>query len=143
MDRLELRQHEERLLNGLVEFYYSGGYKTDAYRDSETGGIYEHKLATKLGYELVDGRPPPEFVEAALILESQGFVRRLVRKPDFPVMGIWPTPNGLDRHEYLQRSFMGKPAHHISSNWQTMLVSFVTALVTMLLGALVKVYVGG
>ena len=143
MDRRELRKHEEQLLNGLVEFYYSGGYKADAYRDSETGGIYEHKLATKLGYELVGGRPPPEFIEAALILESQGFVRRLVRKPDFPVMGIWPTPSGLDHHEYLHKSFIGKLGHHISKNWQTMLISFVTALVTMLLGALVKACVGG
>jgi hypothetical protein len=137
LDRKSLRSHERKILDGLVDFYYEAGYKADAYRDPETGGIYEHKLATRVGYELEGNFPPPEFLEAALILESQGFVRRVIRKPDFPVMGIWPTPSGLDHHEYLHKSALGKIGHHVAKNWPSILVSFVTTIVVLVLKELI------
>ena len=56
------RKHEEKILRGLVVFYYEAGYKSDAYRDDETGGIYEHKLANRLGYALTGkDRSPPDY----------------------------------------------------------------------------------
>lgn len=96
MEFNELDTHVQKILKGLVEFYLEHGYKDEAYNDPERGGIYEHKLANRLGYQLTPGDyPPPEFMAAAQILEAKGFVKRMKRNDDFPILGIWPTPSGV------------------------------------------------
>jgi hypothetical protein len=140
LTRKELRRLEERVLNALVDFFYESGYTSEAYRDPETGGIYEHKLAAKMGYELVNSRPPHELIIAASVLEAEGYVRRIVRRDDFPVMGIWPTPKGLDRHEYLKGGPIGRLLSHLRSNWPTIAVSFATTVVTLILSEAAKRY---
>ncbi len=104
-NRKALQEHERRVLCGLVAFYYESGYTSESYRDDVNGGIYEHKLASQLGYSLAPGdRSPPEFIEACKALETQGYVRRMKRKADFPEMGIWPTLAGLNHAENLNDS---------------------------------------
>ena len=132
MNRKSLRQHEDKILLGLVDFYYEVGYTQDAYCDPNTGGIYEHKLANRLGYKLVNSKPPHEFIEAAKILESRGFVRRNFRKQDFDVMGIWTTPAGLDRAEYLEMPKYRKAIYQLKDNWVQITVSAIVALITTL-----------
>ena len=76
----------------------------------DNGGVYEHKLATMMGYpnELRSERggtnpyPSPMFIEAAKILEDRGYARRLVRQKDYPIMGLQHTRTGLERAEYLK-----------------------------------------
>jgi len=91
--------HEKKILYGLVSFYVEGGYKSPELMDPETGGIYENKLANRLGYPLQDNQPPAEFIAAAKILKEQGYVRRLRRNTEIETMGIWPTPKGLEEVE--------------------------------------------
>lgn len=132
LNRKTLRQHEEKIRQGLVDFYYEAGHASEAYRDEDTGGIYEHKLAQRLGYSLVSGdRSPPEFIEACRALEAQGLVRRIKRKPDFPEPGIWPTLAGLDRAEYLKASPLTKLWLELAKRWPEILVSAVTAILTL------------
>jgi hypothetical protein len=59
LDRRLLREHEERILRGLASFYYEAGHTSEAYRDDDTGGVYEHKLAHRLGYKLAPGDRSP------------------------------------------------------------------------------------
>lgn len=75
------------------------------------GGIYEHRLASMMGcpnemrpnrLEGEDGYPSPTFIEAAKTLEDQGYVKRLVRKEGYPIMGLQHTRKGLERAEYLK-----------------------------------------
>ena len=141
LDRRTLRKHEENILRGLAAFYYEAGYKSDAYRDDETGGIYEHKLANRLGYELIGkDRSPPDFVEACRALEAQGLVRRTRRKEDFPEMGIWPTISGLDRAEYLEASVLKKAGIQLGRRWPEILVSAVTTIVTLAIAWLLGLF---
>ena len=103
MDYRELEADRNKILLGLVNFYFEQGYKSSAYMDSETGGIYEHKLANMLGYRLTqDDQPPPEFVAATKMLEEQGCVRRIRRNPNVATMGVWPTSKGLQEIENLR-----------------------------------------
>ena len=96
MTQYDLNLHEKKILNGLVQFYLNGGYKSDEYNDPEHGGLYEHKLAKTLGYiNDKDGNPPKEFEIAAKVLEEKGFVKRMKRKEDFHILGIWPTTSGI------------------------------------------------
>ena len=108
MNRNELRRLENLLLAELVKFYESG--YCSAGLDPDRGGIYEHKLAARMGFKLVQpgDRTPPELLAAADALASRGYVTRRRRRDDFPELGIWPTPAGLDRAEYLQRSIGGR-----------------------------------
>jgi len=101
MDSKGLDGHEKKILYGLVSFYVEGGYKSPELMDPETGGIYENKLANRLGYPLQDNQPPAEFIAAAKILKEQGYVRRLRRNTEIETMGIWPTPKGLEEVECL------------------------------------------
>jgi hypothetical protein len=100
LDPTILRKHQRKILCGLVDFYFREGYTQDAYRDPETGGVYEHKLATMLGYELRPEGSPPLFLEACRLLEEQGFVVRRTRKADVAEKGIWPTLKGLEQAEF-------------------------------------------
>jgi hypothetical protein len=131
LDRRVLREHEERILQGLASFYYQGGHTSEAYRDDDTGGVYEHKLAHRLGYKLAGDRSPAEFIEACRALESQGFVRRTKRSPDFPEMGIWPTLAGLDRAEYLEAPAIKKAWRQLAKRWPEILVAITTTVVTL------------
>jgi len=141
LDRKVLRHHEDKILRGLVSFYYGPGHTSEAYRDEETGGIYEHKLADRLGYKLAVGdRSPPEFIEACRALEAQGYVRRTRRKPDFPEMGIWPTVSGLDRAEYLEAAVVTKAWMQLSKRWPEILVSAVTTIVTLTIAWLLGLF---
>lgn len=89
LSRKRLREHEDCILKGLADFYYEGGFASEDYRDESTGGVYEHKLANRLGFKLTqDDRSPPEFLEACRVLELNGFVRRLRRSAGFPELGI-------------------------------------------------------
>jgi hypothetical protein len=106
MDYEELEADRNKILLGLVKFYYESGYKSSAYMDPETGGIYEHKLANILGYRLIqDDQPPPEFVAATKLLEEQGCVRRMRRNPNVAMMGVWPTSKGLEEIEKLRAPY--------------------------------------
>ncbi|PKO02221.1 MAG: hypothetical protein CVU43_08885 [Chloroflexi bacterium HGW-Chloroflexi-5] len=95
-ESIKLTEHENRILIGLVDFYHDYGYQSKEYNDSETGGIYEHKFATRVGYQLQeDGFPPVDFQIAVQTLEERGLVNRFVRNKDFPIKGIWPTAKGF------------------------------------------------
>jgi hypothetical protein len=131
LNRKDLKKHEDRVLNGLIEFYYNEGYKSDQYRDPKTGGIYEKKLAKYLNYSLDNDQAPAEFIEAAVMLESQGFVRRQARLPENPIMGIWPTPKGLDHHDFIQKPWYKKVVIKGAQKWDTILVSILTTLITI------------
>ena len=87
---------ETRLLIELVEFHDQQGAQSDSYLDEETGGIYEHKLASLMGMELENGTPPIVFLEAAAHLERKRLVRRNLRRPDYPIKGIRPTDKGIN-----------------------------------------------
>lgn len=132
MDRVSTRHHANRILNGLVKLYYEKINAYEKYHDPENGGMYEHKLARRLNYELVEGRPPVEFLEGARMLEGEGYVRRNYRREDFDIMGIWPTQKGLDRHEYMNKAPIGKLCHHLVKQWPAITVSVVTAVLTTL-----------
>jgi hypothetical protein len=132
MNRQETRRHARRILDGLVDLYYQGIVAYEDYHDEQIGGMYEHKLASNLGYDTSSGYPPTEFLEGARLLEGEGFVRRNYRKKDFKIKGIWPTQAGLNYHDYVNSSPFGKLIHHIKNNWPTIAVSIVTAVVTTL-----------
>jgi hypothetical protein len=106
MDYRELEVDRNKILLGLVNYHLKHGYKYPEYMDSETGGIYEHKLASMLGYRLTeDNKPPPEFVAATKMLEEQGCVRRIRRNPNFEIMGVYPTSKGLEEIEKLRAPY--------------------------------------
>ncbi len=84
-----------RLLAELVDYHLQHGIRSDNYLDEETGGIYEHKLANRMGIEVNNASLPVEFLDAAADLERKGLVRRNRRRPDFPVQGIRPTEEGI------------------------------------------------
>lgn len=131
LNRKLLRALEDKILRGLVKFYYESGHKAADYRDPETGGVYEHKLASKLGFEF-DGDSPPAFIEACRALEAQGLVRRNKRRQDFAEYGIWPTLQGLDRAEYLEASVVGKLGKQFAKRWPEIAVSVLTTIATLL-----------
>jgi hypothetical protein len=115
MDYRELEADRNKILLGLVKFYYESGYTSSAYMDPETGGIYEHKLANILGYRLTqDNQPPPEFVAATKLLEEQGCVRRMRRNPNITTMGVWPTSKGLEEIENLRAPYAPRVSNNSS-----------------------------
>lgn len=130
LNRKRLRALEDQILRGLVSFYYDSGHKSADYRNPETGGVYEHKLAGKLGFQL-DGGSPPEFIEACRALEAQGLVRRNKRTAEVPEYGIWPTLSGLDRAEYLEASVVGKLGKQLAKRWPEIAVSVFTTVATL------------
>jgi hypothetical protein len=100
MDNKTLRQNEKKIQIGLVDFFFAEGYKIDAYVDPYTGGIYENKLENKLGLQISDKSPSPDFLLACQNLEELGYVRRIQRNPNIKLMGIWPTRLGINQYEY-------------------------------------------
>jgi len=130
MDRKTLLRHERKILLGLTDFFLESGFKEVAYHDIETGGIYENKLAIRLGYELQENSPPGEFLAAARNLQEAGYVWRARRQPDYPILGIWPTRAGLDKAEYLRASALRKVQLLIGDNLAAIVTSVVTTVVT-------------
>ena len=134
MDHRTLQSLADRILIGLADFYYAEGYKSDTYRNPDKGGIYENKLADRLGFKLDSGdSPPKEFLAATEFLAAQGLVNRIKRSDDSPFLGIWPTQAGLDRSAYLKLPRHKKVLSQLRSKWIDVLVSFVTTIVTILL----------
>ena len=128
INRKELKQHEDRILIGLVDYHYKSEFRRD-YWDERSGGIYEHQLAEKLDYEVLDEKPAAWFGEACGILENKHLVKRILRQPS-QVLAILPTPEGLDHAAYLKLSPFGKAIHQLKSKWPDILVAVVTAAVT-------------
>jgi predicted nucleotide-binding protein/DNA-binding MarR family transcriptional regulator len=123
MEFNELEIHVQKILRGLVEFYLEHGYKDESYNDPERGGIYEHKLANRLGYQLTSGDfPPPEFMAAAQILEAKGFVKRMKRKDEFPILGIWPTPSGVLEYQKIVKKPKSEDAMNSVDNTRVFVV---------------------
>jgi hypothetical protein len=132
MDYKELDAHRKKILLGLVDFYYERGYTSSPYMDSETGGIYENKLADILDYSVTqDNQAPPEFIAAAGILEEQGYVRRLRRNPDVAIMGIWPTYKGLEEEKYLRSKWYKKVLYKIQASRVAAASSGITVILRL------------
>lgn len=134
-DSIKLTEHEKRILIGLVDFYHDYGYQSKEYNDPETGGIYEHKFATRVGYQLQeDGFPPVDFQIAVQTLEERGLVKRFVRNKDFPIKGIWPTAKGfilyneITSSEKQNRSTAKKL--NIKINW-ILLLTFLSVIINI------------
>lgn len=143
MNPKELREHEENILLSLVEFFYEHGYKSTSYMDATTGGIYENKLGHQLGYAVTaENLPSPEFILAATMLESKGYVRRVRRNPDSPLMGIWPTNTGLEYAEFLKAPWHKKILLIARRNQAAILSSVVTAILTTVATLLVASFLG-
>jgi len=126
------RQIEDRVLLGLVAFHFESGLKSENYRDPKTGGIFEHKLAHRLGFVLAPGdRCPSEMLEACRSLEARNFVLRIVRNADMGEFGIWPTLQGIERVEYLSAPPLKKVILALRSQWTEILTSAITILVVL------------
>jgi hypothetical protein len=138
VNRKELRKHERKVLLGLVDYFYGEGHTSAALNDPETGGIYERKLAARLGYDPggEDG-PDARLQAASVVLASNGWVRRARRDPDSPLMAVWPTAKGLDHAEYLRARRWRKPLIVLTSDWKPIWVSVVTALLTTIVALFV------
>ena len=145
LDRKALRGHEDRILKGLVGFYYESGHRQFEYTDEQSGGLYEAKLAQKLGYELeeqlgVKDRPPAHFVEACRVLAVQGYVKRRGNFGLGVSFNIWPTPAGLDRVEYLESSRLSRAWIQIQNKWPEVLVAAITTIITLLISWLLGLF---
>jgi hypothetical protein len=100
----------------LSECYYRSLYKCEHYNNPETGGVYEHRLATWMGVPnepmIYQGKridvPSSLFLAAVEILAEDGYVKRLERLPGYPVKGIQITNKGLARAEYLKSRWFYK-----------------------------------
>lgn len=90
---------EKRILVALVNFYFEAGHKEKAYIDPSAGGLYENKLAARMGYDPTIDLPTPEFTAATRSLAAKGLVVRIQRNPSNPLMGVWPTAAGIDKAE--------------------------------------------
>jgi hypothetical protein len=60
--------------------------------------------------------PSKLFLAATGILMDDGYVKRLERKPGYPVMGLQHTENGLKRAEYLKSRWSYR-AKQLKYNW--------------------------
>jgi hypothetical protein len=143
MDLKTLREHERKILLGLVDFYLEKGYTSPTYQDPERGGIYENKLGEKLGYKVTpENLPPPEFIAAAKSLEEQGYVRRIEREPGKALLGIWPTRKGLDRAEFFRARWYRRAVLIGRDNGIPIVVSAITTVVTTVLTLLIAGLLG-
>ncbi len=134
----DLSENERRILFSLVEFYQEHGYKSEAYNDPNTGGIYEHKFLTRAGFQPEsDGSLPSSFLIAAQQLEARGLVKRLTRNPEFKVKGIWPTGKGFLAYSELQKKKQKNNPNRrlvLRLNWVILLEVFtlISAILTLL-----------
>ena len=140
MNRKTLIDYQDKILVSLVDFFYESGYKSTAYIDPNTGGIYENKLEARLRLQNGGDSPSAEFLMAAQILEAKGYVRRMQRKSDSQLMGIWPTSLGLDRAEYLKARWYKKIILFLKENSKSILVSALTTVVTLFIAWLFKLF---
>jgi hypothetical protein len=85
---------EEEILAEIVAYHLSPDGRSEHYRHPTTGGMYEHKLANRLGHFKQD-KPTSEFMAAVEVLEAHGLIERLVRKEGYQYLGVRPTPSGI------------------------------------------------
>lgn len=129
MDSKKRKEIARRILGYLYDHYFELGYKSETYQNSETGGIYENKVANTMGFELIQGdRSPPDFIEGCRLLQQDGYVIRMKRSEN-PELGIWPTKHGLEHLEYERLSVLQKSLHHVTTSWPRILIDVVVAVV--------------
>lgn len=96
-----LTQAEAAILKALLAVHEANDGDPDF--DAENGGVYEHKLAFKLGHTLTKSfklgasthpLPPQAFVGLITALEAQGFVKSNERLPGYPSRGVRLTAAG-------------------------------------------------
>lgn len=136
-----LEDLERRLLEELVNFHLQHGIRSKEYLDPETGGIYEQKLAARLGIPTTsDGLASSEVVAACEALAERGLARLNLRKPDYPVRGIRPTQAGLALVHYWQMTWKQKTLHWLKNNWPSwalpIALTILTSLILRLMGLL-------
>jgi len=145
-DRLnmrDLRDLEERILIHLTDFYLEIGFQQPTHDDPERGGLYENKLAVRLGYPPGDTvMPPAEVTAATKRLEARGLVRRIRRVDGQELMGVWPTPAGLDRAHYIRATLFERVRITYRENDAKLLVTVVTSLATTLVSLVAAGAVG-
>jgi hypothetical protein len=140
MDRKMLNQYQDRILVGLVDFLYQSGYKSTEYMNPQTGGILENKLESRVGLQKGNVSPSSEFLFATQLLESKGYVRRTQPSIDSPLMVIWPTNLGIDRAEYLSANIIKKTMLFIKDNVESIFVSAITTVITLLIAWFFKLF---
>jgi hypothetical protein len=125
---------ERRLLIELVQFWLQDGIKSPQYLDPETGGLYEHKLAARIGEPspTADGLTPPEVVAACQALAEKGLVTRNPRRPDFQVMGIRPTQAGIALVRYWDMAWHRKALSWARNNWPSWALPIALTILTQL-----------
>jgi hypothetical protein len=140
MDRKMLIRYQNKILVGLVDFFYLSGYKEKAYMDPKTGGILENKLESRVGLQTGSVSPSAEFLLATQMLETKGYVRRTQPSPDSSLLVIWPTNLGLERAEYLKASRIKKILLFFTDNGKSIIVSAITTVVTLFIAWLFKLF---
>jgi predicted nucleotide-binding protein len=116
IDRREAERLADRILVALSDWYYESGFDSEHYRNPDTGGIYETRLAAMMDVPNVPNGfqegtidvPSPLFLAATEILMEGGYVKRLKRKPNYPVLGLQHTEKGLKRAAELKSSWLDK-----------------------------------
>jgi len=135
-----LEDLERRLLEELVNFHLQHGIQSEQYMDPETGGIYEHKLASRIGISSTGDHASPEVVAACGALAEKGLVRLNLRKPDYPVRGVRPTQAGLALVRYWQMTWKQKTLHWLKNNWPSwalpIALTILTSIILRLMGLL-------
>lgn len=143
MDLKTLRKHEDKILLGLVDFYFERGYTSHTYQDPDKGGLYENKLGHQLGYAVTsENLPAPEFIAPARSLEEQGYVRRIKRQEGSELRGIWPTLAGLKRVEYLRAHVWRKVVIVARDHSTNLVISAITTVVTTLVTLMIARFLG-
>lgn len=140
MNHREMQVLQDRILMALVDFYYKDGYKSDTYNDEHRGGLYENKLADKMGFTVTpENLPPPDFLTACQQLRDRGYVRRCIRNDQNPrLLGIWPLPSGLDRVDYFKKPRWKRLLIDNTRDVRTIVVSAIVALITALITYLIS-----
>jgi hypothetical protein len=137
MDRKTLFRYENRILIGLVDFYYEHGYKSDTYM---ADGVLENKIEARVGLPKGSVSPSPEFLWASQMLEAKGYVRRTQPSKDSMLMCIWPTRQGLDRAEYLKANVLKKIWLFLRENGTSIVISAITTIITLFIAWLFKLF---
>jgi hypothetical protein len=119
---------ERQLLKTLVQFHRQQGLQSQGYLDPDTGGIYEHNLATLIGRQLRGTETPVDVLEACYSLEARGLAQRNRRDPNFDGWGIRPTQAGIDLVDYWVLPRQAKVLRWVKQNWQWLVTTATLAL---------------
>ncbi|MEO6001522.1 MAG: hypothetical protein ABIZ04_20885 [Opitutus sp.] len=129
----EIKKLERRILAELVNLYYDGALEHDQYHE-KNGGIYEHKLATKIGFSVTrENRADPIFREACRRLESRGYVTLLDRQGGIAAKGVWPTHKGLEDCQLFCGPMPKRFWLTICRQWPSLTVSVITSVTTVMI----------